>query len=736
MGWEILLTRLASLRYHFHFGHLAVSNGMLGVGVAATWLGVNRRRWAEAPMTLLQPLLSINMVVLAAAIAVLYLLPVHLSTMDAEGVASFAVFATASLGPFLTCGAVMGLLLGAWPQDVSRIYGADLLAAGAACLWVPMALPSLGMAGAITLIVLCTIGAHAVIQTRRLPLSAALAITTVLVGQLLPLAPSKITRPVLSSTWTPISRVDLVSVNQPSIRARGRPIDPSAIPDQIEIMQDGSASTLLSNHSASSDWPDALEDTLFSASARLRPGARVMVIGFGGGDDVWAVLGQGATSVDAVDLHQPVLDAHRVHRPEWSARLLQHPGVQLRVSEGRHALKRSDADFDIVQMTGIDTWAALSSGAFMLAENHLYTTDAFGEMIERLAPGGILQITRMAAEMEALRVLVQLRVAHEARSDVPFSTAVMALGSQDHQVATLLSPGGFTEAEAVTLHSWAEAAGFRVLYTPHRPYVGLIAEFIQTDEPDRFIAGFPRLITPTFDESPYFFQFTRWTQPDRALQSIKEPTYISQGNPMWVLGLGGYTLAVAAFLLLFVSRRSESRPTKTLYFAGIGMGYVMVELGLMHKLSLLLGHPMLSFSVVLGAMLLSSGVASLLAHRLSTIRWLALTLGVLVLALHLALPEITDWAVQLPTPLRVVVGWTLCVPIGGLLGLPMVYGLRRIPQESIPWAWATNALFSVAGATLVILVSMTWSFSGVWVVGALAYSLAVLDAPASDALAT
>ena len=49
LGWEVLLTRLASLRYHFHFGHLAVSNGLLGIGAAASWLGIVRHRWRDQP---------------------------------------------------------------------------------------------------------------------------------------------------------------------------------------------------------------------------------------------------------------------------------------------------------------------------------------------------------------------------------------------------------------------------------------------------------------------------------------------------------------------------------------------------------------------------------------------------------------------------------------------------------------------------------------------------------------
>ena len=223
-------------------------------------------------------------------------------------------------------------------------------------------------------------------------------------------APSKIDRTILHSTWTALSRVDVVEVppEQRSIRARGTDAPIDQIPPQVEIMQDGSASTLLSDFTGHPEALDLFNAALTSAGAQLRPGGRMLVIGFGGGDDVWAARHQGIQIIDAVDLNAPVLAAHTTVRPSWSHGLLSDENIHMEVAEGRNTLMRTTKRYDLVQLTGIDTWTALTSGAYMLAENHLYTTEAFGEMLDRLKPDA-LQITCMAAEMEALRVLVQLR---------------------------------------------------------------------------------------------------------------------------------------------------------------------------------------------------------------------------------------------------------------------------------------------------------------------------------------
>lgn len=734
LGWEVLLTRLASLRYHFHFGNLAVSNGLLGIGAAASWLGMNRHRWRAQPDQWVATSLLMFAGSLALSIIALYRMPVHLGPMNAEGSLLFALFALASLAPFVTGGLSLGLLLSGWPDRTDRLYGIDLLAAGTACLCVPLLLPALGMAGALACIVLLVIAALLSIRPRWTPAGFALALLTAAWASTAGPAPSKITRSIIHSTWTPLSRVDVVDIppETRTIRARGRAARPSDVPPQVEVMQDGSASTLLTDFSGHPESRALLTPALYSAATQIRTGANVFVVGFGGGDDVWAALEGDPTRIDAVDLHHPVLAAHTSVRPEWSRVLLEDPRIHLTVMEGRTALNRLDQTYDIVQLTGIDTWAALSSGAFMLAENYLYTTESFATMIDRLSPNGVLQITRMAAEMETLRVLVQLRHALTERSRADFAACIIVIGSADHQVATLLNREGFTSDDTATVIAWAEASNLVVHHAPGMEGTGLIHDYVVHTDPDAFVQAFPRLIEPTTDESPYFFQFTRWTEPTSAAESIREPTYISQGNPIWIAGLALYSLVTAMALLfgpIWLNRRRTDTAGVTRYFWGIGMGYIMVELALMNSVTLLLGHPMRAFSVTLSTMLIASGFASLQAHRLNQIRWVPPALAGLVSGTLFLLPRLTEAAFAWNDGARVLLVIALTVPFGLLLGLPFAHRITKLAREQIPWAWATNAFASVVGAVLVVAISMTISFAAVLWVAVAIYGLA-LYAPA------
>lgn len=734
LGWEVLLTRLASLRYHFHFGHLAVSNGVLGIGISGAWLALSRARWSANPMGWLRHLVPLFALSLLLAWALIYVLPVHHGSMNAVGTASFFIFAAASLIPFLTGGAVIGLILSGWPTDAAPLYAADLLAGSAVCLLIPLCLPHIGMGGTLAMLLGLACTAAALIGSKKWWIGAGVALLlSPSVDGHLP-SPSKIDRPILHSTWTALSRVDVVDVadHQRSIRARGTPANPSEIPTQVEIMQDGSASTLLSDFSGSPAALALFDQALTSGASRLRPGGNMLVIGFGGGDDVWAARSQGVTSIDAVDLNSPVLAAHTEIRPHWSADLLNDPNISMVVAEGRNTLMRTIQQYDLVQLTGIDTWTALTSGAYMLAENHLYTTESFGEMLDRLKPDGILQITRMAAEMEALRVLVQLREALSQRSHVPFSQSVVVIGSTDHQMATLVRPSGFSATEINTLTDWAVSSGLHIQHLPDTPSRGLIAEFIRTDSPSAFIDAFPRNISATTDDKPYFFQFTRWTRPDIAAETIREPTYISQGNPLFLLGQLGWSTLLASVLLFVPLLRKQGPSMRTVrIFAGLGLGYITIELALMHKLTLFLGHPMRALTVTLAGMLFASGLGALASIRVGHLRWLWPSIMAMAGVFYLGLPHLMEASLQWPIWARCAATLVLIAPVGFTLGIPFAWFVVRLPPEEVPWAWACNAFATVVGALLVIVSSMTLGFDATLLVGVAVYGPALLQTSGS-----
>src|SRR5262249_6743656 len=159
-------------------------------------------------------------------------------------------------------------------------------------------------------------------------------------------------------------------------------------------------------------------------------------------------------------------------------------------------LMRDRETWDVVQMSGIDTWTALASGAYVLAENYLYTTEAIGSLYDHLAPGGILEIIRMSAEMETLRLLSNLAAFFDRRRIPDLEKSVVCLGTPDGLVAMLVKRGGFTPAEVGRLAEFARVDGLAPVYLPGFSLGTRAERFVRSADRKAFIRDFPRNLTP------------------------------------------------------------------------------------------------------------------------------------------------------------------------------------------------------------------------------------------------
>jgi hypothetical protein len=262
-----------------------------------------------------------------------------------------------------------------------------------------------------------------------------------------------------------------------------------------------------------------------------------------------------------------------------------------------------------------------------------------------------------------------------------------------------------------------------------------------------FIADYGYDISPVPDDRPFFFN--------------RVPLLPWLGNRLGLtdgklgrapLGLGGQTLLIslgttapATLLLLLIPlwaggrRAGPSVPRGrgarwALYFAGLGLGFILIEIVLVQRFGLFLGYPVYSLSVVLFTMLLASGLGSLAAGRFDRERLGRLLPRALValcgalLVYAVALPPLLSAGRGLPIATRILVAVVTIAPLGFLMGVPFASGLRRASGESkglVPWAWAVNGGASVFGSTLTVLVSMTYGFTASFVGGALSYGLSL-----------
>jgi hypothetical protein len=171
-----------------------------------------------------------------------------------------------------------------------------------------------------------------------------------------------------------------------------------------------------------------------------------------------------------------------------------------------------------------------------------------------------------------------------------------------------------------------------------------------------------------------------------------------------------------------------------LYFAAIGAGYILIEVALIQKFVLFLGHPTYALTVVIFSMLVSSGLGSFFSRRILAgieprLRAALLIVAALVFALAAVLGGVLSAGVGWPFPLKIAVAVLLICPPGFVMGMPFPSGLRRLEtlhKPSVRWAWSLNAASSVLGSVSAIFCAIYLGLMETLLVGGLLYLLALL----------
>jgi spermidine synthase len=494
-----------------------------------------------------------------------------------------------------------------------------------------------------------------------------------------------------------------------------------------------------------------------SAAHTLRPGGPAAVIGVGGGRDVIAAVKVGHRPVVGIELNQLIVDLHRSHMRDFS-RIANLAGVELISDEARSYLARDTRRYSVITMSLIDTWASTGTGAYSLSENGLYTTEAWQTFLDRLEPHGILSVSRwyyVDSPGETTRMLaLAMDAVWSSGGRNPRNHIIML---QSDLVATLLlSPRPFTAADVDRAEDMAVERGFNMLLTPRRlPAHPLLRELVAQRSPQQLRDWSSHKsfdLSPPHDDRPFFFNMLRphaWLRDRKTVDEL-DLTFLGNLQATQTLSYATLVSLLLTALAIGVPMMRRVRELRALpladvsaalaYFALIGLGFMFVEIGLLSRLSVFLGHPTLALAVLLGGLILFTGVGSLCSGFVDVgRRTVALLYPLVPCALSIAAaagmePLMRAFSAS-STPLRVIVSLVLvAVPALGLgLGFPLGLRLcelmeqRRAPQQDRPrlgpWLWGINGAFGVCASGLGLGISMIWGIPTTLLVGALCYLL-------------
>jgi SAM-dependent methyltransferase len=743
---ETLDARLLSVLTWYHLSFFAVSLAMLGMAAGAVFVFLHPDRFspATAPASVARTAL-----VFAAAVPISHLFNLTipflpLSDFTVMEVVSVAVSTIVLAVPFVCSGIAVTAALTRCGGSIGRLYGADLVGAALGCLLVVPVLDRSNITSAVFFSGAAAAAAAACFYRfagKRGAVSSG-ALCVVLAGAALFNTGShevlQVIYPKNQQLWLTNSLNTVARWNSHSYVIVQRPGETQAFlwgPGKgadrfhtriawLEI--DGEAGTPITQWDGN---PSSLEWVSYDVTTLpyyLRRGD-VAVIGVGGGRDILAAIWGRNRSILGVDVNNIMIDLLEGSHRDF-ANIANRPEVTLVHDDGRAALTRTPKRFDIIQMSLVDTWAATGAGAFTLSENGLYTLDGWRIFLDRLKPGGVLSVSRWFDPSHASETsrLLSLGVAALLDRGVTDPLSQTLLVFRDRVATLMISNAPFTDADRQELTSVAGDKDFHVAVSPWTPDDGSllsrIAHSRSRADLDRAVANPLFDYSPPTDGRPYYFNMLK-PRAITAIGSLQRTGGVVAGNlraTVLLLVLLGIATLLVALIIVWPLVRAGRPPlgagrfaTTMGYFATIGFAYMLVQIGLLQRFAVYLGHPVYTLAIVLFSMLLFTGVGSLLSERVSLDRgrlWRAVPVAIAVVLFLIAtvLPGVIAASVTASLVPRTLVVLLFAAPLSTLLGMCFPFGARltsRTP-EVIAWAWGINGAFGVLASILAVAISI------------------------------
>jgi len=783
LTYQLLLTRTFSVTMYYHFAFVAISVTMFGMAVGAIAVYLGPRLFVGQRVT---RHLAIGASLFAATIVLSYLthlaIPFLIEPSLVSGYALALTYAALSV-PFVMSGIVVSLALTRFPQQVGALYAADLTGAALGCLIVG---PMLRLADAPTAVLataaIASVSAvlfaaertlnETTVSARFRHACATLAGLLILAAAANGLAARQNAgwlrliwvkgqyeaRPLVER-WNSFSRIRVIGDQNRVIKPSGWGLSPTLPADkrarELHLDIDSYAGTELTAYNGDPETVSHLKYDVTNVAHYLRPNSRVVVVGTGGGRDVLSALVFNQREVTGVEINESIIDLVNRRFGDFTGHLDRDPRVRFVNDEARSYIARLQDRVDLIQISLIDTWAATASGAFVLTENSLYTTNAWRVFLDHLAPRGILSVSRWyyadrPGEVYRLAtlastVLMQRGITRPGDHYAIVRARPAAAASGPDGVGTmLLSRDPLSAADVDALEAVASRLKFEIVQSPRYSADDTFAAIANGSRLADAIAAHPLNIAAPTDDTPFFFHMLRLRDVFNTARWHDQGIVRFNMTAVGILGVLMVTVtiltAACIVLPLAVARSNRLRQgyggpaaiaPHLLYFGAIGLGFMLVEISQVQRLAIFLGHPVYSLSVVLFSLLLSSGIGSLATARVqdrpqSSTRILLLLVVVLV-AFGGITPLVIRYFDAASIATRIAVSVGILLPIGFLMGMAFPIGMRRALSEApsiAPWLWGVNGAASVCASVLVVVIALGAGISAAFWVGAGCYLIA------------
>jgi hypothetical protein len=784
---QIIQTRILSVMSFYYLAFLSISMAMFGLttGALLVYFGKSRRK-DESLGANLSRLCTACALAIAIAFAV-QLTSVAIVLRSATFVLIWLKLIITLAVPFIFAGMAISTALTRSPYPISIVYGVDLIGAALGCLVVIVLLNYIDAPSAMFMVAalaafagVCFARSEAALDDKaarrgilRRPAWVAVALVILSLANastrygLQPIGGKfgiEDREMFAFEQWNSFSRIvaQVSRSDEPFLWSRSPTYRSSGPVQQRRLDIDGFAGTTMPRFSGNLKDVDYLRYDITNIAYSIRNQGRSAVIGVGSGRDLLSAYLFGFRDVTGIEMNPVFVDLlTNPAKLRNYAGVANLPGIHFVVDEGRSYLTRSQEHFDLLEMSMIDTYAATGAGAFSLSENGLYTVEGWKIFLNALTPTGIFTVSRWHTAGTPVEIGRVVSLA---------SAALFSMGVQnprDHiflvtsdTLGTImigrapLSPGdiaGLTEA--------SKRLGFDILASPQTtPSVPMFADLLAaTDRADlnRRAGTYELDVSAPTDARPFFFNQLRIAHPEdlavaagkylRDRGPNKDATFVVAGNLQAMAALAVIIILSAILVVgvIVMPARASVRAVAanlaqagTLYFLLIGIGFMLIEISLLQRISTFLGHPIYGLGIVLFSIIVWTGLGSFLsgAVQLKTRRsftiWLVLLAGYIV-TLPLWISTLLIAVQSFGLLARAAVSAAVIAPAGLLMGFGFPIGMKltsAIDPGPTPWFWSVNGAAGVLASGVGVALSIAYSIDVTMILGGLCYLLLLVPA--------
>ena len=736
-AFQVTLTRLYSAILSYHYVFLTTSLAILGVGVGsilAYWdrsgLKKNIDQDPASPLQLERLMVQVNKwsLILTYAFAAVFILIYIQPFID-----SLIVYVILGITPFIVSGYLYALLFKSLPQISGKLYFSDLIGAGAGSIAIVLLLDNLGMFKTAVFICLLPLTVTLILPSISkkqkiikyavsvflaavlfIPMQFSNSIETNFYALLNntgksygEMQRSGLAPEIIFSRWDSFARTDLIRLG--------------AIPEVKFITIDGAANAPMYVFDGNIESLDVFKMNTGYIPFEIGSSDKTLIIGAGGGRGVLYALAAGSGDITAVEINEASIEAVRMFG-DFNGHIFDRPEVRVYAQDGRNFIRTTEERFDLIFLSLVVTNTTQGVG-FALSENYIHTVEAMEDYLSSLTYNGRVvfvahdQNSLIRLTTTAIQALLNRGVLLQDTPDYIATFYQLAeIGGAVQMVAPVIIVKNepFIESESEILLREILNIGATPEYIPHLHEQGAISQIKNGQISfDQFIAGFDLRAEPVTDNSPYFFNFERGV-----------PTVLLQ-----ILAFG----LIGTLLLLVPHLKKRGALKPAIYFGLLGMGFMMIQIPLIQKFILYLGHPTPAFSYTLAAMLIGCGIGGffsgykLFKKTLGRIYLPPVMAAAVIFVLLLLLNPIFQMTAGFNIVLKIIIAATIAAIPGFFIGMPFPRGLAILGESNrkdiIPIMWGVNGTMSITGSVVSIILSMTFGFSTALIGGAVIYIL-------------